>query len=94
LYPEQKFKATTDSNHVLAVAPNRLNRNFKVTEPNKARVSDITYISSDEGWRYLAGIKDIFSGESVGYAMHHAWPSSSLCTHYSERSQAERSIRD
>lgn len=33
-------------------------------------MSDITYISTDEGWLYLAGIKDLCSGELVGYAMN------------------------
>ena len=32
-------------------------------------MSDLTYIWTDEGWLYLAGIKDLFSGELVGYAM-------------------------
>jgi transposase InsO family protein len=37
--------------------------------PNQVWVSDITYIPTDEGWLYLAGHKDICSGEIVGYAM-------------------------
>jgi putative transposase len=37
--------------------------------PNQAWVSDITYVWTDEGWLYLAGIKDLFNGELVGYAM-------------------------
>ncbi len=37
--------------------------------PNRAWVSDITYIPTDEGWLYLAGLKDLFNGELVGYAM-------------------------
>lgn len=37
--------------------------------PNQPWVSDITYLWTDEGWLYLAGIKDLFSGEVVGYAM-------------------------
>ena len=41
---KRKFKVTTDSGHKLPVAPNLLNREFAVTEPNKAWVSDITYI--------------------------------------------------
>jgi putative transposase len=41
-----------------------------VSAPNKAWVSDITYIPTDEGWLYLAGIKDLYSGELVGYAMN------------------------
>ncbi len=27
------------------------------------------YIETDEGWLYLAGVKDLFNGELVGYAM-------------------------
>lgn len=60
---------TTDSRHTLPVAPNLLERNFTVTAPNRVWVSDITYISTGEGWLYLAGLKDLFSGELVGYAM-------------------------
>lgn len=29
----------------------------------------ITYIATDEGWLYLAGLKDVFTCEIVGYAM-------------------------
>ena len=32
-------------------------------------MSDITYVPTDEGWLYLAGHKDLFTGEIVGYAM-------------------------
>lgn len=66
---KRKFKATTDSNHKLPVAPNLLARKFAVAAPNKAWVTDITYIATDEGWLYLAGIKDLFNGELVGYAL-------------------------
>jgi transposase InsO family protein len=66
---KRKFKATTDSRHTLPVAENLLGQQFKVCEPNTVWVSDITYIPTDEGWLYLAGHKDLFSGEIVGYAM-------------------------
>ena len=66
---KSRFKVTTDSKHNLPVAPNRLDRQFAVTAPNKAWVTDITYIPTDEGWLYLAGVKDLFNGELVGYAM-------------------------
>jgi putative transposase len=65
----RKFKVTTDSKHSLPIAPHLLDRQFAVTAPNKAWVTDITYISTDEGWLYLAGVKDLFNGELVGYAM-------------------------
>jgi putative transposase len=67
---KRKFKATTNSKHSLPVAPNLLDRQFAVAVPNKVWVTDITYIATDEGWLYLAGIKDLFNGELVGYAMN------------------------
>jgi transposase InsO family protein len=66
---KRKFKATTDSRHSLPVAENVLGQRFKVSAPNKVWVSDITYVPTDEGWLYLAGHKDLFSGSIVGYAM-------------------------
>ena len=66
---KRKFKATTDSNHTLPVVENVLNQQFEATAPNQVWLSDITYIPTDEGWLYLAGHKDIFTGEVVGYAM-------------------------
>jgi len=66
---KRNFKVTTDSKHNLPVAPNLLDRQFAVAAPNKAWVTDITYITTDEGWLYLAGIKDLFNGELVGYAI-------------------------
>jgi transposase InsO family protein len=65
----RKFKATTDSKHTLPVAENLLNQQFEATRPNEVWLSDITYIPTEEGWLYLAGHKDIFTGEIVGYAM-------------------------
>ncbi|TBV81808.1 MAG: IS3 family transposase [Desulfobulbaceae bacterium] len=71
LYCKQtkKYKATTDSKHTLPVAENLLQQEFKAEAPNKVWVTDITYIPTEEGWLYLAGHKDIFNGEIVGYAM-------------------------
>lgn len=65
----KKFKATTNSNRDLPVADDLLEQNFTVEAPNQAWVTDITYIPTAEGWLYLAGHKDLFTGEIVGYAM-------------------------
>ena len=65
----KKFKATTYSNHNYPIAPNLLNRNFQVKAANMAWVSDITYISTREGWLYLAAVMDLHSGKVVGWAM-------------------------
>ncbi|MFZ6747306.1 DDE-type integrase/transposase/recombinase, partial [Undibacterium sp. JH2W] len=66
---KQKFKATTNSNHQLPVANNLLDQTFAPGSPNQVWVTDITYISTDEGWLYLAGVKDVYTCEIVGYAM-------------------------
>jgi len=66
---KRKFRVTTDSRHKLPVAENMLKQQFKVYQPDTVWVSDITYVPTDEGWLYLAGHKDLFSSEIVGYAM-------------------------
>ena len=66
---KRKFKATTNSNHNLPVAENLLNQTFTPSTPNEVWVADITYIPTGEGWLYLAGVKDVFTCEIVGYAM-------------------------
>jgi transposase InsO family protein len=66
---KRKFRATTNSKHAYPVTPNLLEQTFAPTRPNEAWVSDITYVATDEGWLYLAGIKDVFTCEMVGYAL-------------------------
>jgi len=66
---KRKFKATTNSNHSLPVAENVLEQTFAPSAPNEVWLTDITYIPTLEGWLYLAGVKDVFTCELVGYAM-------------------------
>ena len=49
---KRRFKATTDSNHSLPIAPHRLERQFNLQQPNRAYCGDITYIATAEGWLY------------------------------------------
>jgi putative transposase len=65
----RKFKTTTNSKHNLPVAPNLINKNFVVEQPNRVWVSDITYIGTCEGWLYVSIILDLFSRQVVGWAM-------------------------
>jgi putative transposase len=60
---------TTNSKHSFPVAPNLLNRKFEADRPNEKWVADITYISTAEGWLYLAGVLDLFSRKVVGWEM-------------------------
>lgn len=50
-------------------SPNRLNREFEASRPDEKWLVDITYISTREGWLYVAGVLDMFSRRIVGLAM-------------------------
>lgn len=65
----KKFKATTNSDHDLPVAPNLLQQDFVAAGPNQKWVGDITYLWTDEGWLYLAVVIDLYSRLVVGWAM-------------------------
>ena len=60
---------TTDSAHNQPIAPNRLDRDFAAARPNRKWATDITYIPTEEGWLYLAGVMDLCSRKIVGWAM-------------------------
>jgi putative transposase len=60
---------TTDSRHDLPIAPNRLARNFTAERPDQVWLADISYIPTDEGWLYLAAIKDMATRQIVGWSM-------------------------
>lgn len=50
-----------------ALIPNLLQRQFTVSRPNEAWVTDITYIRTWQGWLYLAVVMDLFSRKIVGW---------------------------
>lgn len=51
------------------IAPNRLQREFTVNQPDVAWVTDITYIRTWQGWLYLAVVVDLYSRKVVGWSM-------------------------
>ena len=51
------------------IAPNHLQRQFDVTQPDAAWVTDITYIRTHEGWLFLAVVLDLFSRQVIGWSM-------------------------
>lgn len=66
---QRPFKATTNSHHGRPVAPNRLEQEFRVEQPDTVYVGDITTIPTEEGWLYLAVFLDLYSRAVVGWAM-------------------------
>ena len=75
----KKYKATTDSDHNLPVAPNRLEQDFSAEAPNQKWVCDITYLWTGEGWLYLAVVLDLFSRMVVGWAMDKRMKAGLVC---------------
>jgi putative transposase len=61
--------STTDSNHGFHIAPNLLDRDFKVGEIGKVWVSDITYIPTVQGWLYLTTVIDLGDRKVIGWAL-------------------------
>ena len=51
------------------VAPNRLQRQFTVSEPDQGWVTDITCLRTAEGWLYQAGGLDLYSRAVIGWSM-------------------------
>jgi len=64
----RKYKATTNSKHNYPVAENLI-KGMTIKAIGDVWVTDITYISTEEGWLYLATVEDLKSKEIVGYAM-------------------------
>jgi putative transposase len=60
---------TTDSRHDLPVAPNLLEQRFAAERPDTVWLADISYLPTDEGWLYLAAIKDMATRQIVGWSM-------------------------
>ncbi|MBK9327287.1 MAG: IS3 family transposase [Hydrogenophilales bacterium] len=51
-----------------AVCPlDRVNRQFKADRPNQLWVSDFTYVSTWQGWLYVAFVIDVFARHIVGW---------------------------
>jgi len=60
---------TTDSSHGLPIASNVLGQRFTETTPGRVWVTDITYVSTAEGWLYLAAVMDLWSRRILGWSM-------------------------
>lgn len=75
----RKYKATTNSNHSLPVAPNLLQQDFSAGRPNQKWVCDITYIATEEGWLYLAVVLDLYSRLVVGWSMSQRMTATLTC---------------
>lgn len=65
----RRFRITTHSKHQRWIAPNLLQRQFQVDQPNSVWVGDVTFIATRSGWLYLAVLLDLHSRRVVGWSM-------------------------
>ncbi len=66
---KNRYRTTTRPNEADPVAPNLVDQDFEAKRPNQKWLTDITYISTEEGWLYLATVLDLYSRRIVGWAM-------------------------
>ena len=62
-----KVARTTISDAAAARPLDRVNRQFKADRPNQLWVSDFTYVSTWQGWLYVAFVIDVFARRIVGW---------------------------
>ena len=62
-----KVVRTTFSNTAMPCPLDRVNRQFKADRPNQLWVSDFTYVSTWQGWQYVAFVIDVFARRIVGW---------------------------
>ncbi|WP_265941681.1 IS3 family transposase [Dechloromonas sp. A34] len=62
-----KVVRTTISDSKAACPLDRVNRQFKADRPNQLWVSDFTYVSTWQGWLYVAFVIDVFARRIVGW---------------------------
>jgi len=75
----RKFKKTTDSNHQLGASEDRLQRRFKVNQPDRVWVGDITYLKTKNGWLYLCVWIDLYSRKVVGWSISPSLATKFVC---------------
>jgi len=62
-----KVVRTTVSDRKAACPLDRVNRQFKAERPNQLWVSDFTYVSTWQGWQYVAFVIDVYARRIVGW---------------------------
>src|SRR4051812_35982536 len=67
---EKHFRWTSTKRDELPAPPDLLRRDFRAHVPNRAWVSDITYLRTGQGWLFLAIVLDLYSRRIIGWAMH------------------------
>jgi len=66
--PKRSYVKTTNSKHWMKKYPNLLN-DIQINRPEQVWVSDITYIKTDQGNRFLSLVTDAYSKKIMGHQL-------------------------
>jgi len=64
-----RTQRTTRVEPALPCPLDRVNRHFRASRPDELWVSDFTYVSTWQGWLYVAFVIDVFARRIVGWQM-------------------------
>jgi len=67
--PKRRYRITTQQDPRYTPAKNLLGQDFSADKPDHRWVADVTYISTNQGWLYLAVVIDLYSRQVVGWSM-------------------------
>ncbi|HVY24346.1 MAG TPA: IS3 family transposase [Steroidobacteraceae bacterium] len=67
-----KTVRTTIADPTVECPQDKVNRQFKADRPNQLWVSDFTYVSTWQGWLYVAFVIDVFARRIVGWQISHS----------------------
>jgi putative transposase len=65
----KRIRTTIPDKHSICPS-DKVNRQFKADRPNQLWVSDFTYVSTWQGWLYVAFVIDVFARRIVGWRVN------------------------
>ena len=70
--PKRRFIRPVNTPETHPVAENLLKQDFRADRPNQRWASDITQVWTQQGWRYLSVVMELYSRRIVGWSMDRA----------------------
>ena len=65
----RRFRSAYAGRTSSPIVPNLLDRDFAAPHPDRVWAGDVTFVSTREGWLYLAVLIDLYSRRVVGWSM-------------------------
>ena len=72
----------------------RVNRQFRAERPNQLWISDFTYVSTWQGWLYVAFVIDVFARRIVGWRVSSSMRTDFVLDALEQALYARRTERD